>query len=112
MSSFATRRTSSLGVTGPARQAGPATFIDPAALISPRHLLSTWVVAESALLADALATALYFVPPKVLLPHFAFEYLILNPDFVAEHSAGLRGELFVPGAGGVAGGKSSQSNDK
>lgn len=72
-------------------------IIDPSTLASPRHLQATWVVAETALLADALATALFFVTPEKLAPHFDFEWLCLYPDFEARHSAGLRGELFVGG---------------
>lgn len=70
-------------------------IIDPSTLLSPRHLLATWVVADTALLADALATALFFVQPEKLAPHFEFEWLCLYPDFQARYSSGLRGEIFV-----------------
>jgi len=55
-------------------------IIDPKKLASPEHILALWVVADTAMLADAMATALYFCPAEVLLKRFSFDYLIINPD--------------------------------
>jgi FAD:protein FMN transferase len=69
-------------------------IIDPKTLTSPEHILATWVVASSTLLADGLATALYFAKPEKLQPEFSFEYVILHQDFSIEKSAKFPGEFF------------------
>lgn len=58
------------------------------------EVLATWVVAPSALLADALATALFFVPPERLTPRFGFGYVVLDHDLRARCSPELAGALF------------------
>lgn len=70
-------------------------IIDPYTLKSPRHLLATWVVAENALLGDALASALFFVGAKVLQAEYNFEYLVLHADNSIEKSEGFPGEVFI-----------------
>lgn len=70
-------------------------IIDPYTLKSPRHLLATWVVAETALLGDALASALFFVDAKVLIGEYNFQYLVLNADGSVSHSEGFPTELFI-----------------
>lgn len=52
-------------------------IIDPFKIESPEHIKSTWVVADTALLADALATALYFAEVEDLKKYFEFEYYII-----------------------------------
>jgi thiamine biosynthesis lipoprotein len=69
-------------------------IIDPYTLKSPRHILATWVVAKTALLGDAIATALFFVGPKELKEVFSFEYLILNADNSVEVSDQFPAQLF------------------
>jgi thiamine biosynthesis lipoprotein len=46
------------------------------------------------MLADALATALFFVGPEALADAYAFEYVRMRTDGVADWSAGLPGEVF------------------
>lgn len=70
-------------------------IINPHTLASPKHILSTWVLAEKALLADALATALFFVPAKVLLSHFNFSYALVNADYALECSKDFPGEFYT-----------------
>ncbi len=69
-------------------------IIDPRSLKSPRDILAVWVVADTALLADALTTCLYMVPVGTLSPHYSFEYLLLRPDFSVEKSANFPAEIF------------------
>lgn len=69
-------------------------IIDPTTLESPTEILATWVVADTTLLADMLATCLFFVPASVLTPHFSFAYVILYKDFSIERSADLNAEFF------------------
>ncbi len=58
-------------------------------------IIATWVVAESALLADGLATAMFLTDPARLSERFAFEWVRLGFDGRLEASAGFRGELFA-----------------
>ena len=69
-------------------------IINPHTLKPITSLLSTWVVAETAILADALATCLFFVPPGKLVEHFDFEYLVLFPDYTINKSNAFPAELY------------------
>ncbi len=69
-------------------------IIDPTTLESPRDILATWVIADSTLLADMLATCLFFVSPETLAGHFAFQYIILRNDFSIYYSPGIKAELY------------------
>ncbi len=69
-------------------------LIDPKTLSSPQHLLATWVIADETILADGLATALYFVPAEHLRARYTFEYAKLNSDFSIEVSPDFPGEFF------------------
>jgi FAD:protein FMN transferase len=69
-------------------------IIDPRSLRSPRDIQAVWVVAESTLLADAMTSCLYFVPPEDLTD-FRFEYLVLRPGERATMSRGFPAELFL-----------------
>lgn len=69
-------------------------ILDPRTLKSPRHIKSVWVVAKTALLADALTTCLFFVEPERLKSEFDFEYVIMFSDGSVNVSDFFRGELF------------------
>lgn len=69
--------------------------INPRTLQSPRHLAAVWVKAEDALIADGLATALFFVPASILATCYSFEYAVLYADFALEHSAGFGADFFT-----------------
>lgn len=69
--------------------------IDPRSLRSPTHIRALWVTAGSALLADALTTALYFASPEVLGKRYNFEYAIIHEDYSLRHSAGFPAEFFA-----------------
>lgn len=70
-------------------------IIDPHTLVSPRTIVSTWVKANTAMVADALATCLFLSEPKLLLPHFSFEYAILYQDHSLISSPGFDAEFFI-----------------
>lgn len=69
-------------------------IIDPVSLKSPSEILAAWVTTETAALADGLTTALFFVPPEQFLPHYKFEYLLLNKDLKVKRSPGFKAVLF------------------
>lgn len=60
--------------------AGRHHIIDPVSLASPENIVATWVLAENTLLADGLATALFFADPEVLRLRFDFSYALLDAD--------------------------------
>ena len=56
--------------------------------------VATWTMAESTMVADALATALFFVPGSELERSFDFSWLTVFSDGSAAYSAGFEGTLF------------------
>jgi thiamine biosynthesis lipoprotein len=70
-------------------------IINPETQESPMHIKALWVVANSTLLADALATCLFFMDSSILKEHYDFEYLIVKDDYTTEQSLGFPAELFT-----------------
>lgn len=68
---------------------------DPRTQSPVRDVAATWVMADTALVADGLATALFFVPPDRLVATYAFEYVRLHSDGSLDYSANFSGELFT-----------------
>jgi thiamine biosynthesis lipoprotein len=62
---------------------------------SVSDVLSVWVIAENGLLADGLATALFFTTPEEIAKAFDFEYCIIKQDYSAAISSNFPGELFM-----------------
>jgi thiamine biosynthesis lipoprotein len=60
-----------------------------------RTAVATWAMAESTVLADALATALFFAPGAELERTFDFSWLTVFSDGSAAYSAGFEGTLFT-----------------
>lgn len=58
-------------------------------------VMATWVIADTTMVADGLATALFLCSPQTLQKTFAFEYVRLLKDGKAEQSEGFTGELFI-----------------
>lgn len=56
-------------------------IINPHTLSSPNSILATWVIADTALIADAIATCLFLSEPEVLQDHFQFEYVVVYSDY-------------------------------
>ncbi len=69
-------------------------IIDPYKLASPKEILATWAIADTTLLADGLASCLFFIKSDELISRYSFEYLVLYADFSIEKSAGFPGEVF------------------
>jgi FAD:protein FMN transferase len=69
-------------------------IINPKTKKSTEDILSVWVIAKKTILADALATALFFTSPETLRDHFDFEYAMLNKDYKLKKSDTFPGEIF------------------
>jgi thiamine biosynthesis lipoprotein len=84
------------GSAGNRRAWGNFTHImNPKTLSSPRNILAVWVMSETAMLSDALATCLFFVPARTLSDKYKFEYVIIYSDYRVEKSNGFSGEIFT-----------------
>lgn len=57
-------------------------------------VIATWAIADTALVADGLATALFFSRPDRLAAVYDFHYVRVFSSGRAERSVGLPGELF------------------
>lgn len=60
-----------------------------------RTVVAAWTMAPTAMVADALATALFFVPGADLERTFEFSWLTVFSDGSAAFSAGFEGTLFT-----------------
>lgn len=60
-----------------------------------RTVVATWTRADTAMEADALATALFLVPAEDLARHFRFSWLKVFSNGSAEYSAEFEGVLFT-----------------
>ncbi len=58
-------------------------------------VVATWVVADRVVVADGLATALFFASPETLSREFEFSCVRMYADGTGEISPGFPGELFV-----------------
>lgn len=58
-------------------------------------IVATWVVAQHGLVADALATALFFSPADTLLEEYNFSYVIMKQDGTIDYSPRFEGQLFI-----------------
>lgn len=57
-------------------------------------IAATWVLADTTMLADALATVLFLVEPEELMGAYDFRYVTMRTDGVASWSPDLPGEVF------------------
>lgn len=69
-------------------------IINPHTLTSPHTILGTWVKAESAALADGLATAIFLSDPDDLTKELPFDYCMLNNEYRVKRSQGFDAEFF------------------
>lgn len=83
------------GSAGNRRAWGDFThIINPETLRSPRDIIAIWVMSKTALIADAIATCLFFVEAETLKT-YDFEFLIVYKDYTINKSKGFTAELFI-----------------
>lgn len=61
-------------------------IIDPDTLASPADTIATWVLADTTMLADGLASALFFTDARELSKTFRFDYAVLDKDMQLHHT--------------------------
>ena len=69
-------------------------IVDALTGLPARLVEATFVVADSAAVADGLATALFFSPPETLAAIFRFEWVMMMSDGHLRASPGFPGEVF------------------
>lgn len=67
-------------------------IINPKQLSSPTSILAVWVMADSTMLADAIATCLFFVEPGTLSA-YEFEYLLIRDDYSIDGSNAFKSAI-------------------
>lgn len=61
---------------------------------SVKNVIAVWVIADSALIADALSTCLFFVKPEVLASKYRFKYLKMYDNSTIDVSKDFPGDIF------------------
>ncbi|UHD44103.1 FAD:protein FMN transferase [Aureimonas altamirensis] len=69
-------------------------IVDGRTGVPVRDVVATWVIADDAMTADGLATALFFTPADRLAETFEFSFVRMLADGRAEISTHFDGELF------------------
>jgi thiamine biosynthesis lipoprotein len=69
-------------------------IFDPETKRPVRDIIATWVMTDEAMIADGLATALFFVGPTVLAETYTFQYIRMHADGSLDYSHDFGGELF------------------
>ena len=73
---------------------GQHHIFDPDLMTPTDEIIATWVVADSTMLADGIATALFFTEPAKLRKEFAYEFLRIHKDGAIDYSPAFEGKLF------------------
>ena len=69
-------------------------IVDPQTGMPTTSVTATWAVADTAMVADGLSTALFFTDPAVLADHFDFSFVRVLSGGRVEYSNNFDGELF------------------
>jgi len=69
-------------------------ILDARSGVPVRNVIATWVVADTAMIADGHATALFFADPQALTHLDQFEFVRMFSDGRADWSPGFEGEIF------------------
>lgn len=69
-------------------------IVDATTGVPTNDVIATWVLADDAMTADGLATALFFVEPEVLNERYTYEYIRVRADRRIEFSPGCNKALY------------------
>ncbi|MDB5162063.1 MAG: ApbE family lipoprotein [Candidatus Saccharibacteria bacterium] len=69
-------------------------IFDPTTKAPVKDVIATWVIADQTMIADGLATALFFADPSLLAQYFEYQYVRMYHDGSLDYSYNFRGELF------------------
>lgn len=68
---------------------------DPTGMRPTEAIVATWVTSASTMIADGLATALFFAEPDELAIHYDYQYVQLATNGTVRASSDLQGELYL-----------------
>lgn len=68
--------------------------VDPDTGAPTESIVATWVIADSTMIADGLATALFFVEPNLLKESYTYEYMRVYANGSADFSEGFAETLY------------------
>ena len=69
-------------------------IFDPDTMKPTKDILATWVIADTAMIADGIATSLFFADPNVIRKKFSFEFLRMHANGAIDYSPAFEGRLF------------------
>lgn len=69
-------------------------IVDAKTGVPTNDVIATWVLADNAMTADGLATALFFVEPEVLNERYTYEYIRVRADHRIDFSPGCNKALY------------------
>jgi len=69
-------------------------IVNPKKGLPVRSIVATWVIAPTTMVADGVATALFFVPAEKL-SNWEFQYVRLHANGMVERSENFVGELYI-----------------
>jgi len=69
-------------------------IFDPDEMAPTNEIIATWVIADEAMVADGLATALFFTKPEKLRKTFDFEFARIHANGSVEYSRYFESGLF------------------
>jgi thiamine biosynthesis lipoprotein len=69
-------------------------IIDPSTTEPIREVIASWVIASSTMIADGIATAIFFVEPHTLAKKYNFQYVRMHADGSVDYSKNFKGEIF------------------
>jgi len=73
---------------------GQHHVFDPDTMEPTRDVIATWVIADSTMVADGIATALFFTEPAKLRKEFSYDFLRIRRDGAIDYSPAFEGKLF------------------
>ena len=73
---------------------GQHHIFDPDLMMPTDNIIAAWVIADTTMIADGLATALFFTDPSVLHREFNYEYVRMHSDGAIDYSPAFEGKLF------------------
>jgi thiamine biosynthesis lipoprotein len=67
---------------------------DPDLMEPTKDIIATWILADSAMIADGIATSLFFTDPSVLRAAYEYDFVRLHADGAIDFSDAFAGKLF------------------
>lgn len=70
-------------------------IFDPDTLSPTNDIIATWVMADSAMVADGVATSLFFTDPEILQREYEYAFVRMHADGAIDYSPAFEGKLYL-----------------